>query len=145
MTPDYIVTVGAGESVPIASNKIEEGRVEHLASGHAQFFNLSIGENNMKLLSAITSGVLLALIQTHSHAAGDTDLFGRSFDTQEYLQLADRDNRQDRRDERGRRDERQDRRDCRQEEGRVGKDKRDCKQEEVRDGVKGNRKGGDDD
>ncbi len=53
------------------------------------------------------------------------------------LSLAERDDRQDRRDERGRSDERQDKRDCRQDEGRVGKDKRDCKQEEVRDGVRG--------
>jgi hypothetical protein len=53
--------------------------------------------------------------------------------------LADKDNREDRRDERGRSDERQDRRDCRQDEGRVGKDKRECKQDEVRDGPRGNR------
>ena len=96
----------------------------------------------MKLLSVIISGALLALIQTHSQAADDQDLFGRwSSDIQEYIQLADRDNRQDRRQERGRSDERRDRRDCRQEEGRVGKDKRECKQEEVRDGIRGNRKG----
>ena len=95
----------------------------------------------MKLLSVIISGSLLALIQTHSQAADDADLFGRwSSDTQEYIQLADSDDRQDRRQERGRSDERQDRRDCRQDEGRVGKDKRDCKQEEVRDGIRGNRK-----
>jgi len=55
------------------------------------------------------------------------------------LALADRDDRQDRRDDRVRSDERQDRRDCRQEEGRVGKDKRECKREEVRDGPRGNR------
>jgi hypothetical protein len=99
----------------------------------------------MNYLNAIVSGALLALIQTHSHAAGDLDLFGRwTSDIQEHLQLAGRDNRQDRRQERGRSDERQDRRDCRQEEGRVGQDKRECKQEEVRDGAKGNRKDGDD-
>ena len=98
----------------------------------------------MKYSSAIVTGALLALIQTHSYAASDADLFGRwSSDTQEYLQLADSGDRQDRRQERGRSDERQDRRDCRQEEGRVGQDKRECKQEEVRDGVKGNRKDGD--
>ncbi len=97
----------------------------------------------MKYFSAIISGALLALIQTQSHAAGDADVFRRwTSDTQEYLQLADRDDRQDRRQERGRSDERQDRRDCRQEEGRVGKDKRECKQEEVRDGVRGNRNDG---
>jgi len=102
--------------------------------------------NNMKLLSAMTSGILLALIQTQSHAAGDADPFaGSTTDTKEYLQLADNDDRQDRRQERGRSDERQDRRDCRQEEGRVGKDKRDCKQEEVRDGVRGNQGGNDND
>ncbi len=99
----------------------------------------------MKYFSVILSGALLALIQTHSHAAGDADLFrGWTSATQEHLQLADRDNRQDRREERGRSDERQDRRDCRQEEGRVGQDKRECKQEEVRDGVAGNRNDGDD-
>lgn len=95
----------------------------------------------MKTASLIISGALLALMQAHSQAADDVDLFGRwSSDTREYLLLADRDNRQDRRDERGRSDERQARRDCRQEEGVVGKDKRDCKQEEVRDGIRGNRK-----
>ena len=100
----------------------------------------------MKLLSAVISGALLALIQMHSHAAGDADLFGRwTSDTQEYIQLADSDDRQDRRQERGRSDERQDRRDCRQDEGRIGKDKRDCKQEEVRDGIRGNRGGSDND
>ncbi|MFZ0468045.1 MAG: hypothetical protein WAL92_03915 [Thiogranum sp.] len=99
----------------------------------------------MKYSHAMISGALLALFQMHSYAAGDADFFGRwTSDTREYLQLADRDDRQDRRQERGRSDERQDRRDCRQEEGRVGKDKRECKQEEVRDGVKGNRKDGDD-
>jgi hypothetical protein len=98
----------------------------------------------MKLVSAMTTGILLALIQMQTHAAGDADLFWVSTtDTQEYLQLADSDDRQDRRQERGRSDERQDRRDCRQDEGRVGKDKRDCKQEEVRDGVRGNRGGSD--
>ena len=100
----------------------------------------------MKLLSAVISGALLALIQTHSHAADDADLFGRwTSDTQEYIQLADSDDRQDRRQERGRSDERQDRRDCRQDEGRIGKDKRDCKQEEVRDGIRGNQGGSDND
>jgi len=99
----------------------------------------------MKNLSAIVSGALLALVQTYSHGAGDADLFGSLTPaTQENLQLADSDDRQDRRQERGRSDERQDRRDCRQEEGRVGQDKRECKQEEVRDGVRGNRKDGDD-
>ena len=100
----------------------------------------------MKLLSAVISGALLALIQIHSHAAGDAGLFARwTSDTQEYLQLADSDDRQDRRQERGRSDERQDRRDCRQDEGRIGKDKRDCKQEEVRDGVRGNQGGSNND
>lgn len=100
----------------------------------------------MKLISVITSGVLLALIQTQAHAAGDADLFGGSTSgTQEYLLLADSDDRQDRRQERGRSDERHDRRDCRQDEGYVGKDKRDCKQEEVRDGVRGNQGGSDND
>ncbi len=98
----------------------------------------------MKLISAMTSGILLALIQTQSHAAGDAGLFvGSTYDTREYLLLADYDNRDDRRDERGRSDERQDKQDCRQEEGVVGKDKRDCKQEEVRDGVRGNQGGSD--
>ena len=93
----------------------------------------------MKLINAMTSGILLALIQTQAHAADAADPFmGSMPNTQEYLQLADNDDRQDRRQERGRSDERQDKRDCRQEEGRVGKDKRDCKQEEVRDGVRGN-------
>jgi hypothetical protein len=102
--------------------------------------------NNMKLISAMTSGILLALIQTQTHAAGDADPFaGSTYDTREYLQLADNDNRQDRRDERGRSDERQDKRDCRQDEGRVGQDKRECKQEEVRDGVRGNQGSSDND
>jgi len=100
----------------------------------------------MKLISAMTSGILLALIQTQAHAAGDANPFrGSMSDTHEYLQLADNDDRQDRRDERGRSDERQDKRDCRQDEGVVGKDKRDCKQEEVRDGVRGNQGGSDND
>ena len=99
----------------------------------------------MKLLSAVISGALLALIQMHSHAAGDADPFAGSMsDAREYLQLADSDDRQDRRQERGRSDERQDRRDCRQDEGRIGKDKRDCKQE-VRDGIRGNRGDSDND
>jgi len=102
--------------------------------------------SNMKLIIAMTSGILLALIQTQTHAAGDADTFaGSTSDTQEYIQLADSDDRQDRRQERGRSDERQDRRDCRQDEGRIGKDKRDCKQEEVRDGIRGNRGGSDND
>ena len=97
----------------------------------------------MKPVTAITSGIiLLASIQTQSYASDNADLFGGLMpDTNEYLMLADRDNRSDRRDERGRSDERRDRRDCRQDEGRVGKDKRDCKQEEVRDGVRGNQGG----
>ena len=100
----------------------------------------------MKLINAITSGILLALIQTQANAADAADPFmGSMSDTQEYLQLADNDNREDRRDERGRSDERQDKRDCRQDEGYVGKDKRDCKQEEVRDGVRGNQGGSDND
>ena len=100
----------------------------------------------MKLVNAMTSGILLALIQTQAHAADAADPFmGSMSDTQEYLQLADNDDRQDRRDERGRSDERQDKRDCRQDEGYVGKDKRDCKQEEVRDGVRGNQGGSDND
>ena len=102
--------------------------------------------NNMKLISAMTSGILLALIQTQTCAADHADPFwGSTSDTHEYLQLADNDDRQDRRQERGRSDERQDRRDCRQDEGYVGKDKRDCKQEEVRDGVRGNQGGSDND
>ena len=100
----------------------------------------------MKLISAMTSGILFALIQTQPYAAGDADLFvGSTSDTQEYLLLADNDNREDRRDERGRSDERQDKQDCRQDEGVVGKDKRDCKQEEARDGVRGNQGGSDND
>ena len=100
----------------------------------------------MKLINAMTSGILLALIQTQAHAADAADPFmGSTSATQEYLQLADNDNREDRRDERGRSDERQDKRDCRQDEGVVGKDKRDCKQEEVRDGVRGNQGGSDND
>ena len=99
----------------------------------------------MKLISAMTSGILLALIQTQTHAAGDTPFAGSMSDTRGYLQLADNDDRQDRRQERGRSDERQDKRDCRQDEGYVGKDKRDCKQEEVRDGVRGNQGGSDND
>ena len=100
----------------------------------------------MKLINRMTSGILLALIQTQAHAADAADPFvGSTSDTQAYLQLADNDDRQDRRDERGRSDERQDKRDCRQDEGYVGKDKRDCKQEEVRDGVRGNQGGSDND
>jgi hypothetical protein len=100
----------------------------------------------MKILCAMTSGILQALIQAPIHAADAIDPFAGSMsDTLEYLQLADNDDRQDRRDERGRSDERQDKRDCRQEEGYVGKDKRDCKQEEVRDGVRGNQGGSDND
>jgi hypothetical protein len=102
--------------------------------------------NRLKIICTFTSGVLLALIQTYSYAADNTDPFrSLASDTQEYLQLADNDDRQDRRDERGRSDERQDKRDCRQDEGVVGKDKRDCKQEEVRDGVRGNQGGSDND
>ena len=100
----------------------------------------------MKLINVITSGMLLALIQTYSYAAGDIDPFSSvTSNNNGYLLLADRDNRQDRRQERGRSDERQDRRDCRQEEGLAGQDKRECKQEEVRDGVRGNQGGGNDD
>ena len=91
----------------------------------------------MKHFGAITSGVLLALIQVPLHAS-DAELFdGWASGPEGYIQLADNDDRKDRRDERGRSDERDDRRDCRQEEGRVGDEKRDCKQDEVRDGVKG--------
>jgi len=91
----------------------------------------------MKLICAMTSGILLALIQTQSHAFSDADPFtGSASNTREHLQLADSDDRQDRRQERGRSDERQDRRDCRQD---------DCKQEEVRDGVRGNQGGSDND
>jgi hypothetical protein len=91
----------------------------------------------MKHIGAITSGVLLALIQVPLQA-GDAELFdGWASVTDGYIQLADNDDRKDRRNERGRSDERDDRRDCRQEEGRVGDDKRDCKQDEVRDGAKG--------
>ena len=100
----------------------------------------------MKRISAMTSGILLVLIQTQAQATGEADLFVVSTsDTQEYLLLADNDNREDRRDERGRSDERQDKQDCRQDEGVVGKDKRDCKQEEARDGVRGNQGGSDND
>jgi len=96
-------------------------------------------EKTMKLLAAMTSGVLSALIQVPVHA-DEPDSFDRStLGEKGYIRLADSDNREDRRDERGRSDERQDRRDCRDEEGAAGKDKRDCKQEEVRDGVRGNR------
>ena len=91
----------------------------------------------MKLMIAVTSGLLLAMVQAPAQAS-DSDLFGRWSTDSEYLQLADGDDREDRRDERGRSDERQDKRDCRQDEGAVGKDKRDCKQEEVRDGARGN-------
>jgi hypothetical protein len=53
----------------------------------------------MKLISAMTLGILLALIQTQAHAAGDANPFrGSMSDTQEYLQLADNDDRQDRHD-----------------------------------------------
>ncbi len=91
----------------------------------------------MKPILAIAFSGLLALIHLPAYA-GDTEPFGVwTFDIQENIQLADGDDRKDRRDERGRSDERQDKRDCRQEEGRVGKDKRDCKQEEARDGVRG--------
>lgn len=97
----------------------------------------------MKHLTTITSTILLAMFLAPVHAS-DAGLFDRSAASEEsYLMLAERDDREERRDERGRSDERQDRRDCRQDEGFVGKDKRDCKQEEVRDGIKGNR--GDDD
>ena len=99
---------------------------------------------SMKLVGTLSAGALLALIQAQSHAAGNADPFAASTAaSQEYLLLADNDNREDRRDERGRSDERQDKRDCRQDEGYVGKDKRDCKQEEVRDGVRGNQGGSD--
>jgi hypothetical protein len=102
--------------------------------------------NRLKIIGAFTSGMLLALVQTHSYAADDADPFRiLASDTHHYLLLADNDDRQDRRDERGRSDERQDKRDCRQDEGVVGKDKRDCKQEEVRDGVRGNQGGSDND
>ena len=102
--------------------------------------------NKMKLICTMTSGALLALIQTQTHATGDAALFAGSMsDTREYLQIAEYDDRQDRRQERGRSDERHDRRDCRRDEGYVGKDKRDCKQEEVRDGVRGNQGGSDND
>jgi len=101
---------------------------------------------SMKLVGALSAGALLALIQAQSHAAGNADPFAAvDAANQEYLLLADNDNREDRRDERGRSDERQDKRDCRQDEGYVGKDKRDCKQEEVRDGVRGNQGGSDND
>ena len=102
----------------------------------------------MKFFSALTSGILLVLIQVPVHAS-EADLFSAlASDNQEHLLLAASDDRQDRRQERGRSDERHDRRDCRQDEGRVDQDKRECKQEEVRDGVRGNkgeRLGGDDD
>ena len=101
---------------------------------------------SMKLVGTLSAGALLALIQAQSHAAGNADPFAASTAaSQDYLLLADNDNREDRRDERGRSDERQDKQDCRQEEGVVGKDKRDCKQEEVRDGVRGNQGGSDND
>ena len=100
----------------------------------------------LKIIGTFTSGVLLALIQTHSYAADNTDPFkSLASDANGGLLLADNDDRQDRRQERGRSDERQDKRDCRQDEGYVGKDKRDCKQEEVRDGVRGNQGGSDND
>ena len=91
----------------------------------------------MKLYGVIATGVLLASIQA-SVLADDTNLVSNTAaDADQYILLADNDDREDRRDERGRSDERQDKRDCRDEEGRVGKDKRDCKQEDVRDGVRG--------
>ena len=97
----------------------------------------------MKRLNVVATGFLFALIQTPASATTNDALFGGAVsDSSEFMQLADNDNRQERRDERGRSDERQDKRDCRQEEGAVGKDKRDCKQEEVRDGVRGNQGGG---
>ena len=94
----------------------------------------------MKQLNVVITAALLALSQTPASAANNDAVFGGMVsDSSSYLQVADNDNRQDRREERGRSDERHDRRDCRQDEGVVGKDKRDCKQEEVRDGVRGNR------
>ena len=102
--------------------------------------------NRQKIIGAFTSGVLLALIQTHSYAAENTDAFGHlDSEILELLLLADSDDLLDSRQDRGRSDERHDRRDCRQDEGYVGKDKRDCKQEEVRDGVRGNQGGSDSD
>jgi hypothetical protein len=101
----------------------------------------------MKYINVKVSIALLVLIQLPAHAGSGQLLSGSTSNSKEYLQIADADDRQDRRQERGRADERQDRRDCRQDEGRVGKDKRDCKQEEVRDGIRGNqgeRLGGDD-
>ena len=92
----------------------------------------------MKLVYVLSAAAFLSASQIPVQAA-DADLFGRwSSDTDQFIQLAGDDDRQDRREERGRSDERHDRRDCRQDEGVVGKDKRDCKQEEVRDGVRGN-------
>ncbi len=42
----------------------------------------------MKLIGAMTSGTLLALIQSQVHATGDANSFRASMsDTQEYLQL----------------------------------------------------------
>ena len=92
----------------------------------------------MKYINVKVSIALLVLIQLPAHAGSGQLLSGSTSNSQEYLQIAGADDRQDRRQERGRADERRDRRDCRQDEGRVGKDKRDCKQEEVRDGARGN-------
>ena len=65
--------------------------------------------NKMQFVCAMSSGILLALTQTQSHATGVAEPFaGSTSNTQEYLQLADNDDRQDRRQERGRSDERQD-------------------------------------
>lgn len=93
----------------------------------------------MKTNAMLLTALVLAVGQLSAQASA-ADVLGRwNSGTEAYLQLADGDDRQDRRQERGRSDERQDRRDCRQEEGRLGKDKRECKQEEVRDGVRGNK------
>ena len=99
----------------------------------------------MKHFCVNLSIALMALFPWSANA-GDSQLPGKwTSNSQNYMQIASADNRQDRRQERGRSDERQDKRDCRQDEGYVGKDKRDCKQEEVRDGVRGHQGGSDSD
>jgi len=103
------------------------------------------GETTMKLFSAMTLGMLLALSQSPANADETDSVDDLTADDAGYILLADNEKRKERRDERGRADERQGKRDCRQEEGRLGKDKRDCKQEDVRDGVKGGKGDKDDD
>jgi hypothetical protein len=93
----------------------------------------------LKYRKLVLAALFSSAISASSSASEQNLFFDWSTATDgQYLQLADRDDRQDRRQERGRSDERHDRRDCRRDEGLVGEDKRECKQEEVRDGVRGN-------